>query len=69
MLTSILLPDRAKAGRLAVTMTAATFLVCSLLSWSRVLTPRRSSMPMSDWRVNTALSSRSPVPLRPTTRP
>ena len=51
------LPLRAKAGRLAVTMTAATFLVIMLASWSRVLTPRRSSMPIRDLRVNTALKS------------
>ena len=63
------LPVRAKAGRLAVTMTAATFLVCSLAPWSRVFTPSRSSMPISDWRVNTALSSLSPVPFSPTTSP
>ena len=63
---SMRLPLRAKAGRLAVTMTAATFLVPQLgLSWSRVLTPSRSSIPISDCRVNTALSSRSPVPFRP----
>ena len=36
---------------------------------SRVFTPRRSSMPISDSRVNTAESSLSPVPLRPTTSP
>ena len=48
---SIRLPGRAKAGRLAVTMTAATFLVASLASLSRVLTPSRSSMPISVCRV------------------
>ena len=37
--TSMRLPLRAKAGRSAVTITAATFLVWSLASWSRVLTP------------------------------
>ena len=67
--TSIRLPPRAKAGRLAVTITAATFLVCSLLSWSRVFTPSRSSIPISDCRVKTALSNLSPVPFSPTTRP
>ena len=66
---SMRLPVCANAGRLAVTMTAATFLVDSLVSWSRVLTPSRSSMPMSDCWVNTLLSSLSPVPFRPTTRP
>ena len=66
---SMRLPVRENAGRLAVTITAATFLVFSLVIWSRVLTPRRSSMPTSDSRVNTALSNWSPVLFRPTTRP
>ena len=35
-------PGAAKAGRLAVTITAATFLVCMI--WPRVLMPSRSSM-------------------------
>ena len=69
MLTSIRLPPRAKAGSSAVTITAAMFLVDSLVTWSRVFTPSRSSMPISDSLVNTALSSLSPVPFSPTTRP
>ena len=40
--TSMRVPCAAKAGRLAVTITAATFLVCMVSP--RVLTPRRSSM-------------------------
>ena len=63
------LPTRENAGSSAVTMTAATFLVSSLVIWSRVLTPSRSSIATSDSRVNTALSSLSPVPLSPTTSP
>ena len=60
--TSMRLPLWVKAGSSAVTITAARFLVSSLATWSRVLTPSRSSMPISDSRVNTALSSLSPVP-------
>ena len=67
--TSIRLPLRAKAGRSAVTITAAMFLVESLATWSRVFTPSRSSIPISDSRVNTELSSLSPVLFSPTTRP
>ena len=67
--TSNALPLREKGGRLAVTMTAATFFVCSLAAWSRVFTPSRSSMPISDSRVKIALSSLSPVPFSPTTSP
>jgi hypothetical protein len=66
---SIRLPGRAKAGRLAVTITAATLRVSSRASLSRVFTPRRSSMPISDCLVNMAVRSLSPVPARPTTRP
>ena len=65
--TSMRLPGAAKAGRLAVTMTAATFLVC--MTWPRVLVPSRSSMLwMLSW-VNGAFFRLSPVPFRPTTRP
>ncbi len=45
-LTSTRVPWRANAGRVAVTMTAATFLVRNVLEMSRVLTPSRSSMPI-----------------------
>ncbi len=69
MATSIRPPLRANAGSSAVTITAATFLVCSFEAWSRVLTPNRSSIPISDSRVNIALSSLSPVLFSPTTRP
>jgi hypothetical protein len=51
----------------AVTITAATLPVRSV--WPRMLTPRRSSIACSDWRVKGMLLSVSPVPLRPTTRP
>jgi len=57
----------AKAGRLAVTITAATFLVLSVAS--RVLTPRRSSMASRLCLVKGALRRASPVPFRPTTMP
>ena len=60
-------PWAEKPGRLAVTMTAATFLVLSVAP--RVLTPRRSSIDCTDCRVKGELRSESPVPLRPTTRP
>ena len=66
-LTSICEPDAAKAGRLEVTITAATFLVSM---WaSRVFTPRRSSMDSRLCLVKGALRRLSPVPLSPTTRP
>ncbi len=65
--TSICPPCRAKGGSVAVTITAATFLVRRLLS--RALTPSRSSMPMRLSRVKIALLRVSPVPLSPTTSP
>jgi hypothetical protein len=58
---------RGEGLRFAVTMTAATFAVRSVAP--RVLTPSRSSMATSDWRVKGELLSVSPVPLRPTTSP
>ena len=67
--TSIRSPDTMNGGMSAVTITAATFLVSRLLIWSRVFTPSRSSMPINDSRVNTALFSLSPVPFSPTTIP
>ncbi len=60
-------PAAAKAGKLAVTITAATFLVSMVAS--RVLTPRRSSMSIRLCLVMGALRRLSPVPARPTTRP
>jgi hypothetical protein len=60
-------PFEEKAGRLAVTITAATFLVC--IVWPRVLVPIRSSMVWIESWVKGAFFSESPVPLRPTTRP
>ena len=68
-LMSMRVPVRAKAGRVAVTMTAATFLVRRVFEMSRVLTPIRSSMPMTDCWVNGELLIVSPVPFSPTTRP
>ena len=63
------LPSRAKGGSSAVTITAATFLVCNCVVWSWVFTPRRSSIPTSESRVKMALESLSPVLFSPTTRP
>ena len=65
--TSMRVPWVPKAGRLAVTITAATLpvrIVCP-----RMLTPSRSSIACSDCLVNGMLLRVSPVPLRPTTRP
>ena len=66
-LTSMREPGVAKGGSSAVTMMAAMFLELALAP--RILTPRRSVMPSSDWRVKGQLRRESPVPLRPTTRP
>ncbi len=57
--TSMRVPWAAKAGRSAETMTAATLAVFSVVP--RVLTPRRSSMPIRLCCVNGALRSVSPV--------
>ena len=65
--TSIWEPCAEKGARLAVTMTAATFLV--LIGAPRVLTPSRSSMVCSACCVNGAFLSESPVLFSPTTRP
>ena len=65
--TSMRVPWAEKAGRFAVTITAATFLVCIVVP--RVLTPSRSSMVWMLCWVNGAFFRESPVPLRPTTRP
>jgi hypothetical protein len=64
--TSRRLPRREKAGNSAVTSTAATFsiLICS----PGTSTPKRSSMLASVCAENTVWR-RSPVLLRPTTRP
>jgi len=64
---SMRVPWPEKAGRLAVTITAATFLVCMVSP--RVLTPSRSSMVCRLCWVKGALRSESPEPLSPTTRP
>ena len=65
--TSILDPAAAKGGSLAVTMTAAMFLVSMVAS--RVLTPIRSIIDIRLCLVIGTLRRLSPVPLRPTTRP
>ena len=65
--TSIRVPWVPKAGRLPVTMTAATLPVRMVAP--RMLTPMRSSIACSDCLVKGMLFSVSPVPLRPTTRP
>jgi hypothetical protein len=65
--TSMRLPDVAKGGRLAVTMTAAALAVLSVEL--RVLMPSRSIMDSRLWRVKAQLRSESPVPLRPVTTP
>jgi hypothetical protein len=65
--TSIRLPCRAKGRSVAVTITAATFFVFSLLP--RVATPSRSSIATRLSCVNIELRRLSPVPLRPTTSP
>ena len=65
--TSIRAPGVAKAGSSAVTMTAARFLELALAP--RMLTPSRSVIPSSDWRVKGQLRRLSPVPFSPTTRP
>jgi hypothetical protein len=67
--TSIRSPVRMKAGRSAVTMTAATSLVCSCEASAWVLILSRPSMPTRDCLVKTAFCRLSPVLLRPTTRP
>ena len=66
--TSIWEPEAEKAGRLAVTITAATSLV-SMLVVLRVFTPSRSSIDCRLCWVKGALRRLSPVPFRPTTRP
>jgi flagellar P-ring protein FlgI len=60
-------PAAAKAGKRAVTITTATFLVSMLAS--RVLIPSRSIMDCRPCLVMGTLRKESPVPLRPTTRP
>ena len=65
--TSIREPGAMKAGRLAVTITAAMSLVFGVAA--RVLTPMRSSADWIDCWVKGALRRASPVPFRPTTMP
>ena len=66
-MTSMRVPWVPNAGRLAVTMTAATLPV--RMVWPRMLTPSRSSIAVSDCLVKGMLLSVSPVPFSPTTRP
>ena len=65
--TSMLEPVAAKAGRLAVTITAAMFLVSRLKP--RVCTPSRSSIDCRLCWVKGELRRVSPEPFSPTTRP
>ncbi len=66
---SISEPEAEKAGRRAVTITAATFLVFSVAAASRTFTPSRSSMAERLCLVKAAFCRESPVPFRPTTMP
>lgn len=75
---SICSPGRANGGSTAVTMTAATFFNCMLLSVDDepeavdvllIEMPRFASMFASVCVVNGAWVVWSPVPSRPTTRP
>jgi hypothetical protein len=60
-------PTSMPAGRSAVTITAATLRLASVLP--RTLMPMRSSIAPSACWVNGALRSESPLPARPITRP
>ena len=64
---SIFEPAEAKGGSLAVTATAATFLVSRFSP--RVCTPWRFSIDCRLCWVKAVLRSVSPVPARPITRP
>ncbi len=64
---SIRLPGRANGGRVAVTMTAATFF--GRKASPLTLTPSRSSRFASASSVKGAFRIPSPVPASPTTRP
>jgi hypothetical protein len=66
--TSMVWPGLAKAGRSAVTVTAATFLSCGF-ALGGMVTPKRASMFLMLWMVNGAWLVWSPVPSSPTTRP
>jgi hypothetical protein len=65
--TSMRLPGLAKGGRLAVTITAATFFAFDWLPWVEM--PRFCSMARIDWSVKGEERRLSPLPCRPTTRP
>jgi len=58
----------AKAGSVAVTVTAATFLSCGL-TFGGIVTPYLASMLRMLCTVNGVWLVWSPVPSRPTTRP
>ena len=66
--TSRLWPGRAKAGRLAVTSTAATFFSCSACPGGR-FTPSCASIAVRLCVVNGVCAVWSPLPSRPTTSP
>ena len=63
---SMRMPGWAKAGRVAVTMTAAVFFTGSAVGDTEM--PMRSSMLVRLWAEN-MVCCLSPVPARPTTRP
>ena len=65
--TSMREPERTKGGRLAVTITAATFL--ARVAPVSVAMPRLFSMERIDCSVKGALRMLSPVPWSPTTSP
>jgi hypothetical protein len=65
--TSMRAPERTKGGRLAVTMTAATFLARERPP--SLAMPRFSSMARIDCSVNGELRRLSPEPWSPITRP
>jgi len=61
-------PARANGGKVAVTITAATFFNCRLVPGGRV-TPMLESMLMMLCTVNGVWVVWSPLPSRPTTMP
>jgi hypothetical protein len=65
---SIVCPGRANGGRLAVTITAATFFSCSVWPGGSV-TPMLPSMLITLCTVKGVCVVWSPEPSRPTTRP
>ncbi|MNJ78407.1 hypothetical protein D3C77_761540 [compost metagenome] len=66
--TSSVWPGRANAGKVVVTMTAATFFNCMLLPAGTVMPSCDSMLVRLCW-VNGVWRTWSPLPSRPTTRP